>query len=547
MKVLDRYILTTYIKTFFSLFAILMFIFILQSVWLYIQELAGKELDLSTLGKFFMLVSPRMTTLALPLSVLLTSIMTFGNFAENYEFAAMKSTGISLQRAMRPLIIFIGALSIVAFLFANYAIPAAEYEFVNLKRNIAKLKPAMAIAKGQFNPIGNDYNIKVSEKYGDEDRFLKNVVIHKKDKRRPGNFTVIIAEEGELISDTDQPVLSLKLKKGNSYDEVYQKDIKKRKREPFTKSYFETYTINIDLSELDNVDLDEKKIDNSYSMFNVIELDSSINKLSRRYENEVQKFGLDIVKKANFTPANIDYKVRENDTTYAEILPNYSLKDQVQILESSKTNVKNRIVNIQNHKKTLKREVTRLAKFEIALHDKYVLGLSCIILFFVGAPLGAIIRKGGLGLPIVIGVILFLSYHFLGIFAKNSAEDGVISAWLAAWLTSFIMLPLGIYFTYRATTDQGLFSWDDILQPIKKLFDKKEDTTSPLQQFTYNTTPEENKILDERSINQLKDIVKNYKVYNYRIDMRNAAIDRLSKLGINIDHLKVQGYYNPKD
>ena len=234
MKILDRYILFTFVKTFLSIFIILMFIFVLQSVWLYIQELAGRDLDFSVILKFLLLVTPSLVSLVLPLSVLLTSIMTFGNLAENYEFAAMKSTGISLQRAMKSLIVFIVFLGIVSFLFANYVIPASQYEFRNLRRNIGKLKPAMIIRSGQFNPIGDDINIRVAEKYGDRDQYLTDVIIHQKEKGRVGNFTVINAKEGELISSLDSPVLSLKLTNGNYYSEVYQKDFKKRNKEPLS-------------------------------------------------------------------------------------------------------------------------------------------------------------------------------------------------------------------------------------------------------------------------------------------------------------------------
>ena len=179
MKILDRYILTTYLKTFLSVFIILMFIFVLQTIWLYISELAGKDLDITVVGKFLLYFSPKLIPLVLPLTILLASIMVFGNFAENYEFAAMKSTGISLQRAMRSLSIFIFGLSVLAFLFANNVIPWAELKSYNLRKNIAKVKPAMAIAEGQFNEIGN-INIKVAEKSGERGQYLKNVVIHQK-------------------------------------------------------------------------------------------------------------------------------------------------------------------------------------------------------------------------------------------------------------------------------------------------------------------------------------------------------------------------------
>lgn len=547
MKILDRYILFTYVKTFLSIFTILMFIFVLQSVWLYIQELAGRDLDFSVILKFLVLVTPSLVTLVLPLSVLLTSIMTFGNFAENYEFAAMKSTGISLQRAMKSLIVFIVFLGVVSFLFANHVIPASQYEFRNLRRNIGKLKPAMIIRSGQFNPIGDDINIRVSEKYGDRDQYLTDVIIHQKEKGRIGNYTVINAKKGELISSLDSPVLSLKLIDGNYYSDVYQKDFKKRKRQPFAKSAFETYTLNIDLSSLDDVDLDDKDIDNSYQMLNIRELDSSLIELTKRFEEDRLEYGESLVAKAGFKPLNTKFKATKKDTIFPIFLDNFKKSEQAKILEIAKTNLSNSITELGNRRKRLVVDIRRLSKFEIAIHDKYVLGFSCIILFFVGAPLGAIIRKGGLGLPIVVGVVSFLAFHFIGIFAKNSAEDGTLSAMVAAWLSTGIMLPIGVYLTYRATTDQGLFDLDGILIPIKRFFGKKNTKEASEEiDYSYSITPQEEKMLSDRSANQLKDIVKNYRQYEYSEDMRNAAIDKLSKLGISVENLKVQGYYLDK-
>ena len=546
MKILDRYILLTFVKTFVSIFVILMFIFILQSVWLYIQELAGRDLDFEVILKFLLYASPSLVTLVLPLSVLLTSIMTFGNFAENYEFAAMKSTGISLQRAMKSVIFFIVALAITAFLFANYVIPASQYEFRNLRRNISKLKPAMAIRSGQFTEMGEDTNIRVAEKYGDRDQYLRDVVIHQKENGRVGNFTVIKSEEGELISSLDSPIVSLQLKNGNYYSEVFTKDYKKKKREPFAKSYFKTYTLNIDLSDLDDVDLENKEIDNSYQMLNVIELDSSLNKLSNQYVEDREAYGKKYVDLTDYKPLDSKFTVAVVDSLSETLLDNFDLRDRVKILEIAKSNVLTTLTDLDNRKKRLSVDIKRLNKFEIAIHEKYVLGFSCILLFFVGAPLGAIIRKGGLGLPIVVGVVLFLTFHFVGIFAKNSAEDDSISPFIASWFSTFILLPLGIYLTYRATTDQGLFDTDSFLAPFKRLFAKKKILkTAPTEEdFTYQLTDSEKEMLDNFSSNQLKDVVKNWKEYDYSSDLRYGALDKLKNLGITIENLKTQGYYS---
>jgi lipopolysaccharide export system permease protein len=219
VKILDKYLLKTFLTTFTMVFVILFFIFILQSVWLFIAELAGKDLDLVMVLKFLLFAMPRIVPLVLPLSVLLASIMTFGNLAENYEFAAMKSAGISLQRAMKSLIIFISLLSFVAFMFANNVIPYAEYKFINFRRNIAQLKPAMAIAEGQFSDVGL-FNIKVNKKSGKDGNTLTGITIHKKSPLGDGNKTVIKAKNGKLISSEKSSTLHLVLNEGNYYEDV---------------------------------------------------------------------------------------------------------------------------------------------------------------------------------------------------------------------------------------------------------------------------------------------------------------------------------------
>ena len=506
-----------------------MFIFVLQTVWLYIKELAGKDLDFVIIVKFLLYFSPRLVTLVLPLTVLLTSIMTFGNFAENYEFAAMKSTGISLQRAMRSLTIFILGLAAVSFLFANYVIPAAEFESLNLRRNIAQVKPAMAITKGQYTTIGENYVMKVADKQGENGQFLKDVIIYQKDPSRVGNYTVIKAREAELISAEGDNVLSLKLIDGNYYDEVEQKDYRKRKREPFVKSYFETYTINIDLTELDNVDMDEKSIDNAYTMLTVSQLSDTLVDISKNYSNYLKARGSSELRDMQLQPLDTSYlsyiKVDSTRVLQEDLLENFKLSDQSQILRSTEIAIKNTLTSIKGQKTNNQNKVKTLSKYEIALHEKFVLAFGCVILFFVGAPLGAIIRKGGLGLPIVIGVVLFLTYHFIGIFAKNSAEDGSVPAWIASWLSTLILFPLGVYLTYRATTDQGLFDLEGFIDPIKKLFKKKDpeaiDPEQPLADF--DLTNSEKAILKTKNQKELEDIVANYKKYGYSEKFKEAA------------------------
>lgn len=460
-------------RTFFSVFIILMFIFVLQSIWLYIGELAGKDLDFGIIMKFLLYMSPKLVPLVLPLSILLSSIMTFGNFAENYELAAMKSSGFSLQRAMRSLMVFILLVSVTAFVFANNVIPHAEYKAINLRKNIAQMKPAMAISEGTFNELGNA-NIKVTEKYGENGQFLRDVIIHQKKANRPGNYTVIKATEGELVGSEGSDILSLILFDGNYYDEIQSTSRSSREKMPFAKSYFEEYTINMDLSSFNDVDLEEERYSNSHNMLRISELTQSIDSFSTTYNSEMQQFAQNMYSRSGVNRLN--YNLEPIDTVQTSIENNilelYDSDRASQIINLALGNINGAAAALLAKKTSFSQSEQRLNKFEIALHEKYALGFACIVLFFVGAPLGAIIRKGGMGLPMVVAIIIFLTYHFIGMFAKNSAENGAFSPVLATWLSTLIMFPLGVVLTYRAATDRGLFSFSGVLKPVTRLLKK---------------------------------------------------------------------------
>jgi len=455
-----------------------MFIFVLQTVWLYISELAGKDIDFWIILKFLWFFAPKLIPLVLPLTILVTSLMVFGNFAENYEFAAMKSSGISLQRAMRSLTFFIVALALTAFFFANNVIPYSEYKWQNLRRNIAQVSPSMAIVEGQFSSIGEDFNIKVAEKYGDRDQFLREVVIHKKNPKSPNkNSTVIIATEGELVSEEGSNTLSLILKDGNYYEDVILASALKQRSRPFAKSYFEEYILNIDLTALNDTDIDAKNELSNHNMYSAGELYSEIDTLSNKFSRDIKLYSDNMYYRtgANKFRDTVSRRHFKKDTIkYTNVLDAFENRQRLEILQTALNNVKGTLQSLNSKKIEFQIKTKRLNKHEIALHEKFALAIACIILFFVGAPLGAIIRKGGMGLPMVVAILLFLTYHFIGIFAKNSAEDGTMHPFIASWLSTVIMLPLGIWLTFRATTDQGIIDIDAFLQRIGRLFKKKE-------------------------------------------------------------------------
>jgi lipopolysaccharide export system permease protein len=461
VKILDRYLLKSFLITFTTVFVILFFIFVLQVVWLFINELAGKDLDIFMIIKFLLYKMPSIIPLVLPLSVLLASIMTFGSLAENYEFAAMKSSGISLQRAMRSLTYFIILLSIVAFIFANNVIPFAEYKFINFRRNIAQVKPAMAIAEGQFSEVGL-YNIKVEKKSGEGGRFLSQVTIHKKSVLGSGSNTVIKAKKGELISNENSNVLKLVLKDGNYYEDIIPKKFEERNKVPFAKSEFKKYIINIDLSKLNNANLDEEQISNTNTMLTVGELKFTIDSLEKNYKKDVISFTENISQRTTNTNRITPIAEQQNIFSFNNILQNFSDTEKSNILKAASSNVESINFSLESSKYEIEDKQKNINQHWIALYDKFVIAYACMLMFFIGAPLGAIIRKGGLGLPIVFSILIFIIFHFINTFGKKVAGQDEISPFLGCWMSSFVLTPLAILLTKRATDDKGFsinFDW----------------------------------------------------------------------------------------
>lgn len=496
MRILDQYILKRFLYNFFSSFVILMFIFIFQTIWLFIDDLAGKGLDIIIIGKFLFYLTPNLTEKVLPLTVLLSSILTFGAFAESYEFAAMKASGISLQRSMVSVIVFVTLLGGVAFYFANSVIPASEQKIYNLRRNIAKIKPAAVIVEGVFSDF-EGMNIKVDNKYGDNDKYLNNVIIHKKSNLQRNN-TVIKANTGELISSEGSDIIQLVLKDGHYYEDLVPKSANERKRYPFAKSDFETYIINIEIPE-NTQDLEEERNVRTDKMKNISRLMKDIDSLKDNNLTVITAFSKNITTRMGaFVPlsskdttllANLSTKSKDTallkvgamkDTlnNIGDLLNLYQVWQKNQIMNSASNSVTNILNSVAGKKEDLQRRYKIYNMHILSLHKKYALALSCIILFFVGAPLGAIIRKGGLGLPMVIAIVLFLTYYFIGVFAGNYAKEGNIHPILGAWLSTLIMLPLGIILTKRATADRGLMSFGYVFDKIRDVFRKKTKTAT---------------------------------------------------------------------
>jgi lipopolysaccharide export system permease protein len=476
VKILDKYLLKSFLITFTTVFVILFFIFILQTVWLFITELAGKDLDFIMIVKFLLFSMPRIIPLVLPLSVLLASIMTFGSFSENYELAAMKSSGISLQRCFRTLIVFISLLSIVAFMFANNVIPYAEYKFMSFRRNIAQVKPALAIAEGQFNTVGV-YNIKVNKKSGDKGNFLSGVTIHKKSLMGDGNKTVIKAKTGELISNEESNLLQLVLKDGYYYEDVTPKKYEDREKMPFVKSSFKKDIINIDLSKLNTTAVEDTKEANTKGMLDVSELVYTIDSLSKSKATEAKSFSENINQKVTIPlasttiPTNDTVKKTKKFNAKDPLAP-FTDDEKATVYKNALANTQSTVISIDGTLSDLKLKQKNINSHEFVIYEKFVIAFACFLMFFIGAPLGAIIRKGGIGLPIVFAVLIFITFHFINTFGKRISQEDGLTPFVGAWMSSFILTPLAVLLTYRAINDIGIINMDRITEPFQKLVKK---------------------------------------------------------------------------
>jgi lipopolysaccharide export system permease protein len=539
VKILDKYLLKTFLITFTTVFVILFFIFILQTIWLFISELAGKDLDLMMIIKFLLFAMPRIVPLVLPLTVLLASIMTFGDLSENYEFAAMKSAGISLQRAMRSLIIFITILSIVAFFFANNVIPYAEFKFISFRKNIAQAKPALAIAEGQFSDVGT-YSIKVNKKRGENGNQLEGITIHQKAIYGEGDKMVIKAKNGLLASSEKSSILQLVLYDGYYYEDITPKNYDDRPKVPFAKSAFKKYIINLDLGKLNKVDMNSQSQSSSNTMLGISDLSYSLDSLRKSMKTDIISFSENINQKIAIPKKAIkktETKLKKNPD---DILILFDDNKKLSILGIASSNISSTMFTIDNSKIELENKQKNINEYVLAFYEKFVLAFACFLMFFIGAPLGAIIRKGGLGLPIVFAVAIFITFHFINVFGKRISQEDGMSPFMGSWMSTFILLPLAVLLTYRATNDIGLINFDVILDPLQKLLEKiKTKTKTTVSQPIIALEnyiiieDEEWRKLKEQSNEVLISVVKNTKQFNYSQDYRTKALKVLDDRGIS--------------
>ena len=467
MKKLTLLVLRAFAGPMVITFIISLFVLLMQFLWKYIDDLVGKGIDTVIIIKLMVYVSVTLVPLALPLSLLLSSLMTFGNLAEHFEITACKSAGVSLQRIMRPLIITAFLICGSAFYFSNYILPIANLKMNALLYDVRQQKPALLIKEGIFYNGIDGYSIRVGKKESDG-QTLRNIMIYDHSENR-GNTKLILAESGKMAMSNDERYLLLYLSKGSSYEERENKP--GRSSRPLMRSEFEEELVRFDLSSFKMTRTNEQLFKDNYQMLNLRQLSyasDSLEKKIRDKQNEFYKvltgmINVDTGKtKTAFVPIS-------NNTNFIKYFPDDRQKMIVSTATYSVRNMKNMTDDMVQDMEIKSKS---LAKHQIEWQRKFTLSFACLILFFIGAPLGAIIKKGGLGTPVVVSIIFFLIYHIISITGEKFAREGVILPWKGMWLSSIILLPIGIFLTYKATTDSGLFDKDTYTRYFNRLFKK---------------------------------------------------------------------------
>jgi lipopolysaccharide export system permease protein len=473
MKKIDWFILKSYLGPLVMTFFISLFILLMQFVWKYIDDLVGKGLGWLIITKLMLLASSTFVPLALPLSILLSSLMMFGNLGEHYELVAMKSAGISLNRIMRSLIIVSIFISGLAFYFANVVLPVANLKFLSLLYDVRGKKLSFNIKEGVFYTGIEGYIIRVAKKDKDGST-IRDVMIYDHTKHR-GNNSVTLAEWGKMELTPDNRFLVFKLYNGTNYEERI--DIRNAANtHPFQRTRFKEEYQSFDLSGFQLTRTDEKLFKSNYEMLNINQLSHSIDSIKQTILQDNQSHSNAFIHNYIYYSSNDTSKIPPQKVDTAKkrinpvILANFKPNEQKVIMESAKNTATFVKESLKNNKESSYDRNKLLHKHEIVYHKKFTFSIACFLLFFIGAPLGAIIRKGGLGLPAVISTVFFIIFWILSFTGEKYSVEGVLPAYQGMWIAPAVLLPIGIFLTYKATVDASLFDIDSWIRFFTKLF-----------------------------------------------------------------------------
>lgn len=473
LKKLDKLIIRAFVGPFVATFFITLLVLVMQFFWLYIDDFVGKGLGAGLILEFIWYQSAVLVPLALPLAILLSSLMTFGNLGETFELVAIKASGISLLRFMRPLFIITVFICGVAFLFSNYIIPVANLKSRTMLADIVFAKPAFDLKEGVFYDKISGFAIKIGKKESN-DSVIRDVIVYEQTNPIQDNF--IIAKSGVMSVSADKRFLEFNLKNGWRYQE--RTDNSYSGNTEYVRLGFKEYKKQFDLSSFQFVRTDDSVNKNSERVMSMRQLDVAIDSLKRETGKIQKQLKEDIFSPQPFTKllkldsawkAAVAPDSNKNAATFTQWLPdsariNLSQRVSGQV-NSLRTSLESTALNLKERERVLR-------KHEIEWHKKIALSLACLVLFLIGAPLGSIIRKGGLGTPLIFAIIFFMVFYFTSTTGEKLAKENTLTPLTGMWLSTFVLVPIGLFLTYKAMRDSQLFN-KEFYSRIGRLFKRK--------------------------------------------------------------------------
>jgi len=477
IKKLDKLILKSFIGPFIITFFIAFFVLMMQGLWKYLDDLVGKGLDFITIGKFLWYVSASMLTLAMPIAILISTIMTFGNLGESFELVAIKSSGISLLRFMRPLMLLAVLFSGITFMFANYVIPYANLKFVALYNDIFYKKPAFDLKEGVFFTHIPNYAIKAGKKDADG-KTIRDVLIYDQTNNLQNN--TIVAETGVMTVSQDKRFLEFNLTNGYRYQEngtVYDST------NEYIRMGFTSFKKLFDLSALQKQTTNDTIYKNNFKMLSAGQINRSLDSLRKMNKVIFSRMNNALAITLPYTAIQDSSKkaipvVQTSYNRFDSILPDSARG----LVFSSALNLANTLkYNLENAGGEIESRKKEMTYHKIEWHRKFSLSMACFVLFFIGAPLGSIIRKGGLGMPLVVAIIFFLLFHLLSMFGEKFVKEDIMPPYIGMWLAVIVLTPVGIFLTYKAMHDSQLFNkefYSRTYKRVKALFARSKATST---------------------------------------------------------------------
>jgi len=546
----------------------------MQFIWRFVEELVGKGLDNIVLIELFFYAAVSLVPMALPLSLLLASLMAFGSMGEQLELLAIKASGVSLLKVMRPLIILVICISIGAFFFQNEAMPRTQVKLRSLMISIKQKSPELDIPEGSFYSGINNYSLYVKKK-DKETKMLRGVMIYDTSEGFD-NMSVYVCDSATMRVTEDKKYLLLNLFSGQSFANFRQPDFNMKSSNsqfvPYSRESFSEKEIIISFdSGFDR--MDESNLEGTQISKNIVQLAHSIDSLTTRLDSINIRDRKQIGQHTYLTYRNNDtYKKTKEDevskkekaisqkVAFDSLMSTFTIDETSRYFSIAANDAENNRFNMMEAipKANLQKNIRM---HQIEWHRKFVLSFACIIFFFIGAPLGAIIRKGGLGMPVVVSVILFIIYYIIDNVGYKLARDGVWIVWQGMWLSSMVLFPLGVFLTYKAMNDSALFNaeaYGNILRKAlglkkKAIYDNEEvidESTIPTLE-TLNADPALVTSLESMGVETLKDIAKNHQQYGYGADTLNVVLSILKEKGAsffdvrvkNLDYNEAVNYY----